>query len=281
VKTGKRARTETALSAGGVSHGSAAAEVTRRVFGTLRDRTVLVVGAGEMATQTARALASLGGGRFVVANRTRERAETLARDLGTTDVRGIDEVPAVLAEVHVAVLATETWSLARREVEAALARRRAPLLLVDLGLPRVADPAAADHPGVFLYSVEDLERLVAAALAVRREAVPAAEGIVAEELGRLRTWHRGLRVHPALKSLNDWAEDLRQAEMSHLPADLPGPAREAVESLTRRLVQKLLGRPASRVVQGAETADPNLPTAEHLKSVFGLDEPSPRESEDR
>jgi glutamyl-tRNA reductase len=278
VRAGKRARAETKVSAGGVSHGSAAADVARRVFGRLRGRPVLVVGAGAMAAQTARALRSIDADRFVVANRSRGHAEALAAELGSAEVAGLDALPAHVQEAHVVVLAAESVALRRSDVEAVLGRRRAPLLVVDLGVPRLAERAMADLPGVFLYDVEDLEDLVAAALAVRREAVPAVEAILAEEFAHFRAWQRTIRAHPTLRSLQEWAEDLRRRELSSLPPTLPPEAREAVEGVTRRLVQKLLGRPASRVVRGMEREDPTMPTPEHLRSVFGLaDEASPEE----
>jgi glutamyl-tRNA reductase len=228
-----------------------------------------------MASQTARALATLGG-RFVVANRTPEHAEALAKDLGPATTTSLDEVGPLLREAHVLVLATESWVLARREVATALPRRRDPLLIVDLGLPRVVEPSTADLPGVFLYGVEDLERIVGASLAARREAIPAAEAIVAEEAARFAAWSRALRVHPALSTLQTWAEALRRDEVAGLPAEMSEADRKVVDALTRRLVQKILGRPASRVVEGATNEDPALPTAEHLKRVFGLDETEDR-----
>jgi glutamyl-tRNA reductase len=197
------------------------------------------------------------------------------------EVAGLDAIRTWVAEAHVVVLAAESVSLARADVDAALSKRRAPLLVVDLGVPRLADPTLAELPGVFLYDVEDLEDLVAAALAVRREAVPAVEAILAEEFAHFRGWQRTLRAHPTLRSLQEWAEDLRKGELSLLPATLSPEAREAVENVTKRLVQKLLGRPASRVVEGMAKEDPTLPTPEHLRALFGLEEERDGRREDR
>jgi glutamyl-tRNA reductase len=272
VRAGKRARTETKVAAGGVSHGSAAADAARRVFGRLRGHPVLVVGAGAMAVQTARALRGLDADRWVVANRGRESAEALATELGGAPVVGLDALRERLAEAHVVVLAAESVALRRGDVEAVLARRRAPLLVVDLGVPRLAEPTIADLPGVFLYDVEDLEDMVAGAVAVRREAVPAVEAILAEEFGQFRAWQRTLRAHPTLRSLQEWAEEVRRDELQRLPRGLAPDTLEAIDEATRRLVQKLLGRPASRVVEGMAKEDPTLPTPEHLRAVFGLDD---------
>jgi len=272
LRAGKRARTETRIGAGGVSHGSAAATVVQRIFGRLGDREVLVIGAGEMAAQTARALAGAGCNRFVVANRTPERAESLAAELPEGGAVGLEATDALLPRVHVVVVAGGARPLGRDAVARALHRRREPLLVVDLCVPRLAEEGIADLPGVFLYHLDALEELVAGALAVRREAVPEVESILAEEFGEFRAWQRTLGALPAIHSMNEWAELIRLKELSYLPATVNGEVREAVEKLTRRLVKKILARPASRVVQGMERGDPSLPTPDHLRSVFGLDE---------
>jgi glutamyl-tRNA reductase len=126
-------------------------------------------------------------------------------------------------------------------------------------------------PGVFLYDLEALEALTARSLAGRREAVPAVEAILAEELAAFRAWARTRRAAPAIRSLVEWAEALRQAELDRLPDAASPETRAAVDEATRRLVERLLRRPAARVRQGVERQDPALPTPDHLKKVFGLD----------
>jgi glutamyl-tRNA reductase len=276
---GKRVRDETLLSRGAVSHGQASYEVARQVFGGLKHRTVLVVGAGEMARLAAAAIAALPGGTFVVANRTRERAEALAAGLPGATVVALPEVPERLAEAHVAIFAGGEDPLTKAQVEAAAARRRDPLLLLDYGVPRLVDPRTTDVPGVFLYDLEAIESLMSRSLAARREAVPAAEAVLAEEMADLRAWSRTLRAVPAIRSLHSWAEEVRRGELSQLPPDTPPATRAAVEDITRRLVERLLRRPAARVRQGVEEGDPALPTPDHLRNVFGLfeeDVPAPR-----
>jgi len=277
LRAGKRARHETGLSAGGVSHGSAAASVVRRIFDTLDDRGVLVVGAGQIAAQAARAVAEIGAGHLVIANRTAARAEALADDLLAATgrqaaVRGLDDLLATIGKAHVAILATGAAPLSVADIETAMKRRREPLLLIDLGVPRCVATAASAVRGVFLYDLEALEQLVAGALASRRESIPAVEALLREELDEFTTWLRGRGAMPALRSLHDWAESIRAAEMRWLPADAPPETREAVERLTRRLVQRLLGRATARVVKGTSSENSDLPTAEDLKSLFGLEE---------
>ncbi len=276
LRAGKRARAETRVSSGGVSHGHAAARVAQRIFGSVEGRDVLVIGAGDMARQTAMAMAAQGRGRFVVSNRTRENAEQLAAQLPSAEVVGLDAVPDRIARTHVVVLAGGATPLDRATVSRALTRRREPLLVVDLCVPRLAEEAIGDLPGVFLYHLDALEELVAGSLAERREAVPDVETILAQEFADFRGWYRTLGALPAIQSMQAWAEEVRQVELSYLPADVNGDVRKAVEKLTKRLVQKLLARPTARVVQGMAKDDPDMPTPDHLRALFGLGEAPPR-----
>jgi glutamyl-tRNA reductase len=272
LHAGKRVRTETAISRGAVSHGQAAYEVARRIFGDLKHRSVLVVGAGEMATRAALALAALPGGAYVVANRTRERAERLLAALGGGEAADLEAVEERLARAHVAVFAGGPGTMPAERVRAATAKRRDPLLILDYGVPRRVEPAAADIQGVFLYDLEAVEALMARALDARRSAVSPAEAILEEEVHRFRSWHKTLRAVPVLRSLAAWAEEVRRAEVAMLPPDCPPATRAAVEETTKRLVERLVRRPAARVRRGVEQDDPALPTPDHLRNLFGLGE---------
>ncbi len=272
LRAGKRARAETAISAGGVSHGSAALQVVDRVYDDMRGREVLVIGAGVIATQAARSLATLDGARLRVANRTPERAEALVAELGSGEATSLEHLATDVEAAHVVVFATGAQPLRHEVLAETVSRRRDPLLLIDLGLPRCVDPRARDLPGVFVYDLDDLESVVADALANRRGAVPAAEAIVSDELERFRSWYRKWGAAPTIRSLHAWAEEIRKEEARHAGRDLSPELSEAIDRVTKRLVNRLLGRPASRVARGAEDADPTLPTAQHLRHVFGLDD---------
>jgi glutamyl-tRNA reductase len=272
LRAGKRARAETGISAGGVSHGRAAVQVAGQVFDSLKGRQVLLVGAGAIAQQTGRALAELEGARILVANRTQSRAEVLAAQLPGATTIPLASVTERLGDVHVALFAAAKQDITVEIVAQAVARRRDPLLLVDLGLPRCVDPAVREQPGVFLYDLEDLEVLVKQALEERRRAMPEVETILREEYARYRGWYRTLSALPTLRTLNEWAESIRQEELAYAQANLPPEAHAAAARLSERLIRRLLGRAAARVVRGAEERNPEMPTAEHLRHVFGLDE---------
>ncbi len=272
LRAGKRSRAETGISAGGVSHGRAAVQVAGQVFDSLAGRQVLLVGAGAIAQQTGRALADLDGARVLVANRTQSRAEALATQLPGAETVPLDSVAERLGDVHVAIFAAEKQDISVEIVTRALSRRRDPLLLVDLALPRCVDPAVREQPGVFLYDLEDLEVLIKQALAERRRAMPEVEAILREEYTRFRGWYRTLSALPTLRTLHEWAESIRQEELAYAQANLPPESHAAAALLSERLIRRLLGRAAARVRRGAEERNPELPTAEHLRQVFGLDE---------
>jgi glutamyl-tRNA reductase len=269
LHAGKRARTETEVSRGAVSHGQAAVEVVRSVFGDLARRTVLVVGAGEMARLAALALAGRPGASYVVANRTPAPAADLAQRLGGVAV-ALEDVPARLRDAHVAVFATPARILTRAALEEAVSRRRDPLVILDYGVPRNVELPEEPLPGVFSFDLEAIEALMQRGLSARRLAVPAVETIVAEEMAKFASWHRTLRAVPAIRSLHAWAEEVRLAELGALPPGTSDEVRHAVDDITRRLVERLLRRPAARVRQGVEQEDPALPTPDHLRNLFGL-----------
>lgn len=284
LRAGRRARTETSISAGGVSHGTASVQVVERVFDSLAHRMVLIVGAGQIATQAAHAFDAASKAELVIANRTAAHADLLVAELSGGRAVSLDDLGPLLGTAHVAVFATGTTptvtspdhpegaGLGFEQLAEIVAKRREPLVLIDLGLPRTVDTRASELPGVFVFDLEDLEALVAGALAERRDAIPAAEVIVGEELTRFRTAYRRLAAAPTIRTLREWAELVRAEEAEYAGRDMPPEVRAVLERMSTRIVDRLLGRPAARVARGAAEADPSLPTAEHLRHVFGLDE---------
>src|SRR4029079_18608373 len=135
----------------------------------------------------------------------------------------------------------------RAGVEAALRGRRGrPLFLIDLAVPRDLDPAIHELEGCFLYDIHDLESVVAESLAGRRREAARAEAIVAEEAERFREWQASREVVPAIASLRAWAEEIRAAELERTRGRLSGEQQEVVDSVTARLVGKLLYPPPAR-----------------------------------
>jgi len=277
LATGKRVRTDTGISAGRGSVASVAVDAAREALGDLRSRHVLIIGAGETAEGTARALHEQGVRTMFVANRRRERAIALAQRFGGSTV-AFDALPHELAHADIVVASTSSPHQILGAEELALVvpeRAGRPLLLIDLAVPRDIDAACAELPGVTLYDVDDLQAQVARHQLVRRTEARRAEGIVEEEIQSFAGWLGSLEVMPTLSALRSRAD----AVVSGLLAENEGrweslsPAdRERVELLARTAVSRLLHEPTLRVRQlDAEHRHARL---QLLRELFGLDEPA-------
>lgn len=274
LRVGKRVRTETAIGENPASVSSAAAELAERVFEGLAGRRILLLGAGKTADLTAANLISRGVGEIVVANRSPERGEALARRFGGRAV-GLDRVEPELAEVDVVVASTSSqgFLLSAAQVEGAMKERRGrPIFFIDIAVPRDVDPAVIELEGCYLYDIDDLERVVAESVAGRREEAVRAEAIVSEEADAFRAWQLSLDVVPAISSLRARAESIRREELERAEgrlASLSPSQRRAVEALTSQIVAKLLHQPTVRMKEAAAGAEGVL-YADAVRHLFGL-----------
>jgi glutamyl-tRNA reductase len=257
-----------------VSH--VAVELARKIFGDLRERSVLLVGAGKMSELTARNLRSRGATIAAVANRTAAHGEELAARVESRAV-GLDEIPALLATADVVVTSTSApgFVVGHANAQAALrARRGRPILFVDLAVPRDVDPALATIDGCFVYDIDDLEAVVQASLAGRRAEAVRAEQIVAVEAERFREWQASLAVVPAIASLRARAEEIRSRELAKAETRLgrlPESERKLVEAVTSQIVAKILHLPTVRMKEAAAGAD-GVVYADVVRHLFGLGE---------
>jgi glutamyl-tRNA reductase len=268
LQVGKRVRTETAIGESPASVPSAAAALAQQVFGDLRRRRVLVIGAGRMGELATANLSSRGAVIAYVANRGEERARELAERFGAAPI-GLAEVASKLADVDV-VLATASAPSFVVSAEDVPARRRGPLFFIDIAVPRNVDPAVHELDGCYLYDVDDLEAVVAETLSERRVAAARAEQLVAEEAERFREWHASLDVVPAIASLRARAEEIRVAELAKL-GRLSEHERRTLESVTAQILNKLLHLPTVRMKQAAAAAE-GASYAAAVRHLFGLEE---------
>ena len=278
IEVGKRARTETAIGRSALSVSSAAVALAERTMFSLRGRSVLILGAGEVAEGLGRALVAAGAGDVAVANRTHARAVRLAKDIGGRAV-ALGELPEVLTTVDVLLTATDSTEVhvERSDIEAVMERRAGvPLLVVDVAVPRDVDPGAADVPGVTLHDVDDLHQRTEAALDERRREVGTVRAIINEELERFQTDRAAREVAPVVVGLREWAESVRQGELDRFRAKLDGldpESRNVVDALTQGIVNKLLHEPTVRLKEAAGTARGEL-YSDALSALFDLrDEP--------
>jgi glutamyl-tRNA reductase len=271
LRAGRKARSETAIGESPASTSSAAAALAEQVFGELRGRRILLIGAGKVGELAARSLVARGAEIGFIANRTVDRAGEVAERFGGTalPLEHVDE-ELVRADVVLSSTAAADWILDREGVERVLpARRGRPLFLIDLAVPRDLDPAIHELEGCYLYDIDDLEAIVAETLAGRRREAERAEAIVAGEAERFREWQAALDVVPAIASLRARAEEIRAAELRR--AKLSDSERRAAESVTAAVLNKLLHLPTIRMKEAAAAAD-GVIYADAVRHLFGLEE---------
>jgi glutamyl-tRNA reductase len=275
LESGKRARSETAISEGNASVASVAASLADGALGGLAGRSALVVGAGRTSELAALNLMSRGLRRLSVANRTYQSAYALAGRLGGSAVHFAD-VAEHLRDVDVVVSSTAAPHAVLRTdmVAPAMAGRVGPLVFLDLAVPSDVEPGVAELDGCTVHTLDDLALEIRRTVALRREEAVAAEAICADAAEEFRAWQAARTVAPAIGRLRASTEALRAAEVERLAAGLEGPERERFERLSRQLVGKLLHRPTTRLRESASGPD-GVQYAETALDLFGLaDDPA-------
>jgi glutamyl-tRNA reductase len=257
LETGKRARTETAISRSTASVSHAAVEMAGEHLGSLAGRRVLVLGAGEMGEGVAVALVGAGATDITVTNRTHDRAVHLAERVGGTVIPYI-EYHRALADADVLLTCSRAGTVVVSAELVADARRDRPepLLIVDIAVPRNVDSAAADLAGVTLLDLDDLREWAARGLALRAHEVEHVRSIVGEEVERFAIDAVARQAAPLVAGLREHAEQIRQAELDRYAgrlASLDPTQRAAVEALTKGIVAKLLHQPSVRLKDDAGT----------------------------
>jgi glutamyl-tRNA reductase len=270
----KKVRTETEIARHAVSVSFAAVELAKKIFGDLRDRNVLLVGAGKMSELAARHLVRAGARASVLGGRRFERASELAAALGGR-AAPFESLRDELGRAEIAISGTGAPGIVveRADVEAAQAmRRHRPLFLIDIAVPRDIDPEAAKVAGVFLYDIDDLKAVTEANLRERKKEAAAAEAIVEREVAEFISWRKSLDVVPLLVQLRERGEEIRKHEIEKARARLGTltPEQErAIDGLTSAIVNKILHPPT---VQLKEIAS-NGHAPEHvgfIRKLLGL-----------
>ncbi|MGI9052224.1 MAG: glutamyl-tRNA reductase [Ilumatobacteraceae bacterium] len=256
LRVGKRARSETAIGRGTASISHAAVEMVSDRLGSLEGRRVLVVGAGEMGVGVVTALARAGAGSIVVCNRTVARGAALAEQVGGTAI-GLDHLRDALAgsDVVVACTASGDSVVTLADVEAAQ-RHDAPLLVVDIAVPRTVARTVAGLDGVTVLDLDDLRDWADRGRALRAGEADRVREIVGEELERFSMELTARQAAPLVALLHARAEELRAGELARFDSRLTAlddEQRATVEALTRTIVAKLLHGPSVRLRHEAGT----------------------------
>ncbi|MBV9233057.1 MAG: glutamyl-tRNA reductase [Candidatus Eremiobacteraeota bacterium] len=277
IAAGKTARAQTRIGSASVSIASAAVAAARCRLGTLEGKSVLVVGAGKMGKTAMKRLRNEGASRVIVANRTLSRSRELVADAGfgeAVEMPGLVEAIAG-ADVVVASTGASHFILNHQRVAAAMQRRpQRPLFIVDIAVPRDADPAVATIANVSLVDIDGLKALVDERLEERREAIPAVEEIIAEFVERFEHWYRQRSAVPVIARLTQKAEAIREAELERLLArcpDLDERERMLVTGMTMTIVSKLLHSAILKIREKASVdREEALSNARVLDELFDL-----------
>ena len=248
----KRVRTETEIGSSAVSVSYAAVELAREIFGQLRDKTVMVVGAGKMSESAARHLRRCGATRILVTNRTEERAQEMA-DLFDGEVVPYTGFIAALPAVDIVIASSGAphYILLRDQMKRVIeARRNRPVFLIDIAVPRNIDPAVNELDNVFLYDIDDLQRVVANNLQHRKEIAGQAELIIEEEVEQTIARMKTREVVPVIVGLQEQLERVRVAELTRMRGrlgQLTPQQEEALEALTKAIINKIAHGPISEL----------------------------------
>jgi glutamyl-tRNA reductase len=247
----KRVRTETQIGSSSVSIASVAAELARKIFGSLAGKTVLLVGAGKMSDLAARHLIQQGATMLLVSNRTEARAQAIADSLRTpTITTGVIPLPQLHQQSHRAdIVITSTGAgqiFTAQDARALLQRRRnRPVFFIDIAVPRDVAPQVNDVEGCFVYDIDDLQQVAAQNQAVRSREAEAAESIVSREVDRYSNRLAQIPATEAIKQLLLNAESVRLQEVARIKQQFAGqPLTDAqlasIDRLTKSLTAKLL-----------------------------------------
>lgn len=272
LEVGKRVRSETELGTRPMSVASAGVKLAERIFGKLRERTALVLGAGMISEQVVAQLRDRNIAHLVVMNRSLERAEQLAREYSGKVIAWDDwESALTLPDVIVSSVSAEEPILKRATLEKAMAARgNRPLFVMDLGMPRNVEPAAANLYNFYLYNIDDLTQIVQQNRGARESEVPRAEVIVDEHVAKFLTWQASVELIGIVEALRHKLKEERAAFVRERAERVPGltvEQREQVESLIDELLEKMLLDPARRL-QGEKDLRRKIQQVEAIRELF-------------
>ncbi|MES0372508.1 MAG: glutamyl-tRNA reductase, partial [Mariprofundaceae bacterium] len=241
----KRARSETGIGKQAVNISSCAVELAKRIFGDLTGKTVMLIGAGEMAELAAKHLRGNGCSNILVANRTLERAKNLAIEFDGHALT-LEELPEYLDSADIVVSSTgaSTYVLLPEVVQQAMQKRTAkPMFFVDIAVPRDIDPRIADIEGAYLYDIDDLQQVVQGNQDQRKKESEQARALLEVEANALLTWLKSLESVPLIRTIQEQSDLMRKEELekaSRYLKDLSEDQQELVERFSRALMKRFL-----------------------------------------
>ncbi|MFZ3116619.1 MAG: glutamyl-tRNA reductase [Syntrophales bacterium] len=275
-RAAKRVRTETAIASNAVSISYAAVELAKKIFGNLQGKTVLLVGAGEMAELAARHLLNQGVGKVLIANRTYTRALEIAAAVQGTAIE-FNDLAARLEDADIVISSTGApgYVVTRDMVAEALRGRKNRLLfLIDIAVPRDIEPEVGELDNAFLYNVDDLQEVVDDNLQNRRQEAEKAEAIIEEEVKKCQAWVNSLLVVPTIVSLRQKVEEIVKSELdksSSWLGNLDEQTRKNVEIMTTAIVNKIIHSPIASLKEESQDDNGLTSSLVLVRRLFKLD----------
>jgi glutamyl-tRNA reductase len=279
----KRVRTETKIASSAVSVAFAAVELAKKILGELSDKTVMLVGAGEMCELAAKHFINSGAKGVMVTNRTFERAERLAEEFNGEAIR-FEELFQHLHRADIVLSSTGAPHIiiGPKDVEAVVKRRRfKPMFFIDIAVPRDIDQKVDDIDNAYLFTVDDLQEIVQANLAQRSLEAEKAEEIIDQEIGQFYKWLSSLEVTPTIVALRNRFDEIRRNELDKTFSnwkDLRPEDEKRLEAMTMAFMNKLLHPPTTVLKQAGQGGRVDL-YVDALRQLFEL-EPAPEEKEE-
>lgn len=268
----KQVRSQTAIGENPVSVAYAAVHMSTRIFTDLSQCTALLIGAGETIDLVAKHLKDKNIGNLIVANRTLTRAESLAKDFGAKAIL-LADIPDHLHEADIVISSTASQLpiLGKGAVEQALKqRKRQPIFMVDIAVPRDIEAQVSQLTDVYLYTVDDLKDVIESNKKQRQQAADQALVIIREQLGRYQVQLKSLSAVSAIKGFRDHVEDIRAQEFEKAQAQLlaGNDPQKVLEQLSRRLSNKFMHEPSNQLKQASVDGDEQLHFA--LNQLFKI-----------
>lgn len=281
ITVGKRVRTETQIDRNAVSISYAAVELARQIFDGLDGRSILVVGAGKMSELTAKHLVANGVSSVLVANRSLDKAKTLAEQFGGRAVK-YEELFDHMADADIVISATAATHciIEKHHMERVMQQRNGKkIFIIDIAVPRDVDPLAGEVEGVSLYDIDDLQHVIDTNLEHRKKEASKAEKIIQDEINEFWKWLSTQFVTPTVAALKKRAEEIRQKEMTRAfnrLGNITEREKKVISSMANSIVNQILHEPVMQLKHYALTQQGHLYT-EILQNLFNLDVPGEKQ----
>ena len=276
IRVGKRAISETKISEGAVTVSYAAVQLIEKIFSNLNKKSALVVGTGETGEIAAKNLVDKGIAKLTLTNRTTKKAKLLANKLNCS-VLLFEEFKDHLHKYDIVFCATSSEDILIKKEDVAAAmkiRGYAPMVLMDIAVPRDIDPASKEIEYVFYHDIDSLNIIVEQNIAKRRDEIPKVKKIIDEELDSFFEWYNSLQSAPTIKNLRDHFDAIRAEEVEKNINKFSADDREKLEIVTKRIINKILHAPTVELKKvndtgtGAEDAATKIGI---IRSLFGID----------